>query len=83
MLKKNINFIENFIIIIENNKDMIVNIELFYIYIYIYQLGLSETYQPLIDSYDEKMFSVFVGILSTSVELQDNLTNEEYFKEFE
>ena len=71
MLKKNINFIENFIIIIENNKDMIVNIELFYIYIY--QLGLSETYQPLIDSYDEKMFSVFVGILSTSVELQDNV----------
>ena len=54
-----------------------------FIYIYIYQLGLSETYQPLIDSYDEKMFSVFVGILSTSVELQDNLTNEEYFKEFE
>ena len=83
MLKKNINFVEKFIIIIENNKDMIVNIELLYIYIYIYQLGLSETYQPLIDSYNEKMFSVFVGILSTSVELQDNLTNEEYFKEFE
>ena len=79
MLKKNINSIENFIIIIENNKDKIVNIEL----LYIYQLVLSETYQPLIDSYDEKMFSVFVGILSTSVELQDNLTNEEYFKEFE
>lgn len=46
MLKKNINFVEKFIIIIENNKDMIVNIELFYIYIYIY---INQDYQKHIN----------------------------------
>lgn len=50
----------------------------------IYQLGLSETFQPLIDPYDDKMFSVFVEILSTTVGIaRPRLSNEECLKEFE